>query len=89
MSEATRDKIEIEAFPGRGPVPIDLTRVAPFGWWAAVVIALVAFIDRVEYNLVAGALPAIQDHFGFGDTLAGAIPVASAIAGVILLLPAG
>ena len=62
---------------------------APFGWWAAIVIALVAFIDRVEVNLVAGALPAIQDHFGFGDTLAGAIPTAAAIAGVVLLLPAG
>lgn len=89
MSEATRDEIEIEAFPGRGPVPIDLAKVAPFGWWAAIVVALVAFIDRVEYNLVAGALPAIQDHFDFGDTLAGAIPTASAIAGVLLLLPAG
>ena len=52
-------------------------------------IALVAFIDRVEFNLVAGALPAIQDHFGFGDTLAGAIPTAAAVAGVVLLLPAG
>lgn len=99
MSEATRDDSvtepgapttwEVEAFPGRPPVAVDLTKVAPFGWWAAIVIALVAFIDRVEYNLVAGALPAIQDHFGFGDTLGGAIPTASAIAGVLLLLPAG
>lgn len=89
MSEATRDEIEVAAFPGRSPVRVDLKRVAPFGWWPAIVIALVAFIDRVEYNLVAGALPAIQDHFDFGDTLAGAIPTASAIAGVILLLPAG
>ena len=39
-----------------------------------IVIALVAFIDRVEFNLVAGALPPIQDHFGFGDTLAGRDP---------------
>ena len=36
-----------------------------------------------------GALPAIQDHFGFGDTVAGAIPTAAALAGVVLLLPAG
>lgn len=93
MSEATqeesRDEIVVEAFPGRPPVTIDLAKAAPFGWYAAIVVALVAFIDRVEYNLVAGALPAIQDHFGFGDTLGGAIPTASAIAGVILLLPAG
>src|SRR5262245_2971427 len=90
MSDELRDEtITVEAFPGRGPVAIDPRRAAPFGWWAAFVIALVAFIDRVEYNLVAGALPAIQDHFDFGDTLAGAIPTASAIAGVLLLLPAG
>src|SRR6478735_9401377 len=97
MSEATEpeiaqenaQEIEVEAFPGKPPVAIDLTKAAPFGWWAAAVIALVAFIDRVEYNLVAGALPAIQDHFHFSDTVAGAIPTASAIAGVILLLPAG
>src|SRR6478752_3241595 len=90
MSEAiSSDLAEVEAFAGRPPVRIDLRRAAPFGWWPAIVIAMVAFIDRVEYNLVAGALPAIQDHFGFGDTLAGAIPTASAIAGVILLLPAG
>jgi predicted MFS family arabinose efflux permease len=89
MSEAIQDKTRVDAFPGRPPVAIDLAKAAPFGWWAAIVIAMVAFIDRVEYNLVAGALPAIQDHFDFGDTLAGAIPTASAIAGVILLLPAG
>jgi predicted MFS family arabinose efflux permease len=92
MSEATRDESEIrevEAFEGRPPVPVDLRRAAPFGWWPAIVIALVAFVDRVEFNLVAGALPAIQDHFDFGDTLAGAIPTAAAVAGVVLLLPAG
>jgi MFS family permease len=93
MSEALKDgsdsTIEIEAFPGRAPVRIDPRATAPFGWWAALVVALVAFVDRVEYNLVAGALPAIQDHFHFGDTVAGAIPTASAIAGVLLLLPAG
>ena len=68
MSEATRDgsvtsphQVSVEAFPGRDAVPVDLNRSAPFGWWPAIVIALVAFIDRVEFNLVAGALPAIQD----------------------------
>ena len=80
---------EVEVFVNRPPIVVDLARSAPFGWWAAVVVALVAFIDRVEANLVAGALPAIQDHFGFGDTVAGAIPTAAAVAGVVLLLPAG
>ena len=81
--------VDIEVFVNKGPVTVDLERPAPFGWWAAIVVALVAFIDRVEVNLVAGALPAIQDHFGFGDTVAGAIPTAAALAGVVLLLPAG
>jgi len=81
--------VDIEVFVNKGPVTVDLQRPAPFGWWAAIVVALVAFIDRVEVNLVAGALPAIQDHFGFGDTVAGAIPTAAALAGVVLLLPAG
>ncbi|WP_168929359.1 MFS transporter [Nocardioides sp. GY 10113] len=72
-----------------GERPVDLDRDPPFGWWPAIAIALVAFIDRVEINLIAGALPAIQDHFGFSDTVAGAIPTAAAIAGAALLLPAG
>ncbi|KHL15781.1 sugar phosphate permease [Mumia flava] len=79
----------LNAFAGRGETLVPLDRPAPFGWWAAAVVALVAFIDRVEVNLVAGALPAIQDHFGFSDTWAGAIPTAAAVAGVVLLLPAG
>ena len=81
--------VETDVFVNRPPVAVDLNRNAPFGWWPALVVALVAFIDRVEVNLVAGALPAIQDHFGFGDTMAGAIPTAAALAGVVLLLPAG
>lgn len=92
MSDTSREtsaRARVDAFPGAEPVEVDLDRAAPFGWWVAAVVALVAFVDRVEYNLVAGALPAIQDHFGFGDTLGGAIPTASAVAGVLLLLPAG
>jgi len=53
------------------------------------VVALVAFIDRVEVNLIAGALPQIQEHFGFSDTWAGAIPTAASVAGALLVLPAG
>src|SRR5690242_17700306 len=99
MSEATRDHseapaaetrvVDVQAFRGRGTTAVNLDKAAPFGWWAAVVIALVAFIDRVEVNLIAGALPQIQDHFGFSDTWAGAIPTAAALAGALLVLPAG
>ncbi|WP_110241508.1 MFS transporter [Nocardioides gilvus] len=77
------------AFPKKPAVTIDPNKEAPFGWWPAVVIALVAFIDRVEVNLIAGALPQIQDHFGFSDTWAGAIPTAASVAGALLVLPAG
>lgn len=88
MTETT-STTEVEVFVNRPAQTVDLERSAPFGWWAAVVIALVAFIDRVEVNLVAGALPVIQDHFGFSDTVAGLIPTATVLASVVLLLPAG
>ncbi|ROO88605.1 putative MFS family arabinose efflux permease [Actinocorallia herbida] len=81
--------VEITAYPGRPPVAVDPDRTAPFGWWPAIVIALVALIDRVEANLVAGALPKIQAEFGFSDTAGGAIATAAAVAGVVLLIPAG
>ncbi|GAA2394185.1 MFS transporter [Catellatospora methionotrophica] len=80
---------EIAAYPGRPPVRVARGKAAPFGWWPAVCIALVALIDRIEYNLLAGALPAIQREFGFDDGAAGAIATAGAIAAVLLLLPAG
>ncbi|WP_372734691.1 MFS transporter [Nocardioides sp.] len=89
MTEATTNTTRIEAFVGKGPEEVDLEKSAPFGWYAAIVIALVAFIDRVEISLVAGALPQIQEHFGFSDTVGGLIPTAAAFASVILLLPAG
>ena len=96
MSEATRAQsetepgiVEVEAFAGRPPVSVDTRKAAPFGWWPAIVVAIVAFIDRVEVNLIAGALPQIQDHFGFSDTWAGAIPTAASVAAALLVLPAG
>ncbi|MEV6279967.1 MFS transporter [Nocardia sp. NPDC051832] len=81
--------VEIAVSAGRPARAVDLTKAAPLGWWPAIAVGLVAFIDRLEINLIAGALPAIQDHFGFGDTAAGAIPTAASIAGAVLLLPAG
>jgi MFS family permease len=58
-------------------------------WGPALVIALVALVDRLETSLVAGALPGLQAEFGFSDSWAGAIPTAAAFAGLVLLLPAG
>lgn len=81
--------VEMSVFPRRPARTVDLDKAAPLGWWPAVVVALVAFIDRVEINLISGALPAIQEHFGFSDTAGGAIPTAASIAAALLLLPAG
>jgi MFS family permease len=68
---------------------VDLSLPSPYGWWPAVLIALVALIDRVETQLVAGVLPLLQVEWGFSDTVAGAIPAAAALAGIIATLPAG
>ncbi|MFJ3666861.1 MFS transporter [Streptomyces sp. NPDC090106] len=76
-------------FPGGGTTEVRRGDPAPFGWWPACCIALVAAVDRIEYNLLAGALPKIQEEFGFGDAAAGAIATAGSIAAVVLLLPAG
>ncbi|WP_183218197.1 MFS transporter [Actinoplanes campanulatus] len=80
---------QVTAYPGHPPVSVRRGAGAPFGWWPAICIALVAAIDRVEYNLLAGALPTIQREFGFSDSEGGAIATAGAIAAIILLLPAG
>ncbi|MEV0899904.1 MFS transporter [Actinoplanes sp. NPDC049802] len=80
---------EVTAYPGRPPVPVRRGAGAPFGWWPAICVALVAAIDRIEYNLLAGALPTIQKEFGFSDSAGGAIATAGALAAIVLLLPAG
>lgn len=79
----------VDAFAGRPPVPVRPGATAPLGWWPAICVALVAFVDRVEYNLLAGVVPQIQEEFGLSDKAVGAIPTAGAVAGVVLLLPAG
>ncbi|MET8148289.1 MFS transporter [Actinoplanes sp. NPDC049668] len=86
---AVDDQRDVIAYGGRPPVRVRRGTAAPFGWWPAIVVALVALIDRIEYNLLAGALPRIQAEFGFSDAAAGAIPTAGALAAVVLLLPAG
>lgn len=88
-TSAVTSPVEMKVFARKPPQLVDVNKDAPFGWWPAIVIALVAFIDRVEVNLIAGALPAIKEHFEISNTLAGAIPTAASIAGAILVLPAG
>ncbi|WP_411104261.1 MFS transporter [Streptomyces sp. cmx-4-9] len=88
-SEPEGERGAFTVFPGRPPVTVRRGTPAPFGWWPAVCIALVAAVDRIEYNLLAGALPRIQEEFGFGDAAAGAIATGGSLAAVVLLLPAG
>ncbi|MEE4496064.1 MFS transporter [Streptomyces sp. BE230] len=87
--DQTADFHEFTVFPGRPAERVRRGDPAPFGWWPAACIALVAAVDRIEYNLLAGALPKIQEEFGFGDAAAGGIATAGSIAAVVLLLPAG
>jgi MFS family permease len=87
--ESSQQIRQVTAYPGRPPVTVRHGSGAPFGWWPAICIALVAAIDRIEYNLLAGALPTIQEEFGFSDSQGGAIATAGAIAAIVLLLPAG
>lgn len=67
----------------------DVSRPAPYGWRPALVVALVALVDRMETFVVSGVLPLLQDEWGFSDTVAGAIPVSLAFAGIIAAVPAG
>ena len=62
---------------------------APYGWAPAVVMFLVALVDRIEYSLLPAVLVPLQEEWGFGDTVAGSIPTASALAAMLLALPAG
>lgn len=89
MTNPGPDARAVVAFRGRPAIRVRRGAGAPFGWWPAICVALVAAIDRIEYNLLAGALPKIQAEFGFGDAAAGAIATAGALAAVVLLLPAG
>ncbi|MER6950151.1 MFS transporter [Nonomuraea sp. NPDC000554] len=68
---------------------IDTRSRAPFGWAPLVVLFIVGFVDRIEYNLLIGVLPAVQREWGFSDTAAGSIATAAALAAAVVTLPAG
>jgi MFS family permease len=55
----------------------------------ALVLVSVNFLDGMEANFIPGVLSLLQDEWGFGDTAAGAIPTAMAVAGLLVTLPAG
>ena len=65
------------------------SRLAPFGWRPAAVLTALNFVDGAESAVVIGALPLLQDEWGFSDAWGGAIATAAAIAGLVALLPAG
>ncbi len=83
------DLVELDAFVGRPPVVVDVARAAPFGWKPALVLALVAFVDRADAGLVSGVLERLKADFGFGDAVAGLLLAAPVFAAAILLIPAG
>ena len=62
---------------------------APYGWRPAWVLTAVNMVDGAEASVVIGALPLLQDEWGFSDTWAGAIATAAAIAGLFALVPGG
>src|SRR3954470_21922528 len=68
---------------------IDARSRAPFGWAPLVVLFIVGLVDRIEHNLLSGVLPAVQREWGFGETAAGSIPTAAALAAAVVCLPAG
>ncbi|MBB4934767.1 MFS family permease [Lipingzhangella halophila] len=69
--------------------PAKAKPAAPHGWAPFVVLFLVGLVDRIEHQLMSGALPLIQADWGFSDTAAGSIATAGAVASVLVVLPAG
>lgn len=81
--------VEVDAYVNRPPVAVDATRAAPFGWRPALILAIVAFVDRADAGLVSGVLERLKADFGFGDAVAGVLLAAPVFAAALLLIPAG
>lgn len=73
---------------GRLARPRD-SQLWPFGFLPALILVLVNLMDGAETNLVPGTLSLLQDEFGFSDTVGGALATAAAVAGLLVVLPAG
>jgi MFS family permease len=81
--------LDVEPYPGRGLRRIDLRSAAPFGWTPAVVLGVVALVERADSALVGAVLPKLQEDFGFGDFTAGVLQSAPAVAALLLVGLAG
>ncbi len=60
-----------------------------FGWTPALILVLVNAVDGADKSVLAGTLSLLQDQFGFGDAIGGAIPTLDALISAAVLLPAG
>lgn len=60
-----------------------------FGWTPALILVLVNAVDGADKSVLAGTLSLLQDEFGFGDTIGGAIPTVDAFISAAVLIPAG
>jgi MFS family permease len=60
-----------------------------YGRRPIVVLALVAFIDAVDRQILPGVLTKVQDDLGFSDLQAGLLGGAPVMAGFLTVLPAG
>ena len=85
MSSAEDTSVTMVAYQGKPARKISLTKAAPFGWAAAIILALTSFMDRIEQSILAGVLPSLKDDFGWSDFQLGSLNTGAGIAGVILL----
>jgi len=81
--------IEIQAYESGPRSVVDIAKRAPFGWWPAVIIALVAFIDKAESAVTLGAAASLQEEFGFDDAFLGVLASAPIVASLFFVIPAG
>ncbi len=82
-------EVEMEAFPGKGLRKVDLRKAAPFGWLPAVLLGVIALVDRADQTVLAGALDAIDKEFEISEIFNGIILSAPTIAALILVVFAG
>jgi MFS family permease len=79
------ETVEMVAFQGKPARSISLKKAAPFGWAAAIVLALTSFMDRIEQSILAGVLPDLKADFGWSNTQLGLLNTGAGIAGTLLL----
>jgi MFS family permease len=88
-SAAVPETVEVEAFEGKGPQKVNTRSFAPFGWNIAIILGLVAFIDKAEASIVGGVLESLKEEWGFSDAVGGLLLSAPIFASILLIIPAG